>query len=1137
MNNTGTHDGDLCGCCEGVEAITPEPVANRPGLDALTYRTGTHATFLETMVTRLSQHRLILKPDELLPDMAAAGSDLWPLRALQTRAPDDPAIAFLDAWATVADVLTFYQERIANEGFLRTATERRSVLELARLVGHRPRPGVAASVYLAFTVEDGYQIVIPKGSRAQSTPLKDEVPQAFETSSPLPARSEWNILRPRTSRPAYLPLPLAERTGDLYLDGTATNLRANDALLLVYGSLAGQQVVRKVAVVEAQYALKRTWVKLQAEPGQKQMAPAGQGAITKPVLLDDLVGPLTKPRSIPPANTQALVRTRTGLFGKGSGVGDQLLLALKPGLAEVLQPAWGNAAATPPSSLQSLQAMRVNAGVFGRTAPLQQISDENGKVIGQEEWPLTGAAQIAVRLFPREAGGLLFLAAMPAGIATDLGFVRLSIQAGGRRRTAAAGLKDGEARLGDDAVRIKVNGPPDALSVVVIFEGRDRTYEFKRMGDQWAVIAQNQAGDKLGEWELTMQEELTEPVAGGEINAGINGRDGVYVSEKLLLPPDPCNVIDLDTVYDAIVPGGWVVIERAGHPGLEHVVAWIDQVQKVQRIDYSLTATVTRLVLVRGPDDSTAAEWLSNDDRLLSDVRNTVVYAGSEALALAEEPITDPVCDAEIELDGLYDGLESGRWLIVAGERTDVPGATGVMAAELVMIEGVRQDVAQIAAASGAPGLEVAPHDVAEVKAVALPGDRVHTFVRLATGLSYCYKRESLAIYGNVAEATHGETRSEVLGSGDGSKPFQTFVLKQLPLTYVPAATPAGAESTLEVRVNGVRAHEDDSLIDLAPDARGYVVRRDDGGEESDAGAPVDEKTSVIFGDGIHGARLPTGQENLAAVYRKGIGRAGNVKARQIDQLVTRVPLGMKGVLNPLPATGGADKDSRDDIRERAPLGVAALDRLVSVQDYADFARTFAGIGKASAARLPSGRGQVVHVTVAGKDDIPIVETDALYRNLLASLHTFGEPYLPIRLAPRELKLAVIGAAVKVQPDYLWELVAPVLRKALLDAFGFGRRDLGQPLWQSEVVAAMQRVPGVAYVRMDTFAGVDETTPPSQLLNLAGQLGLEAAIAVELASAQRDPATGQMSISPAQLVMLSPQVADTLFLTELTNDR
>ena len=59
------------------------------------------------------------------------------LRSLTTRDPDDFTIALLDGWATLADVLTFYQERIANELWLRTATERDSILRLAQLIGYR----------------------------------------------------------------------------------------------------------------------------------------------------------------------------------------------------------------------------------------------------------------------------------------------------------------------------------------------------------------------------------------------------------------------------------------------------------------------------------------------------------------------------------------------------------------------------------------------------------------------------------------------------------------------------------------------------------------------------------------------------------------------------------------------------------------------------------------------------------------------------------------------------------------------------------------------------------------------------------------------------------------------------------------
>src|SRR5262249_13589115 len=138
--------GAPCGCCEGIQPITPVTIVNRPGLDALAYRVGTYATFLATMEARLTTLALHIPLGELGADRRTKTVTIRPLANLTTRRPSDPAIALLASWATVADVLTFYQERIANEGFLRTATERRSILELARLIGYTLRPGVAATV-------------------------------------------------------------------------------------------------------------------------------------------------------------------------------------------------------------------------------------------------------------------------------------------------------------------------------------------------------------------------------------------------------------------------------------------------------------------------------------------------------------------------------------------------------------------------------------------------------------------------------------------------------------------------------------------------------------------------------------------------------------------------------------------------------------------------------------------------------------------------------------------------------------------------------------------------------------------------------------------------------------------------------
>jgi hypothetical protein len=160
-----------------------------------------------------------------------------------------------------------------------------------------------------------------------------------------------------------------------------------------------------------------------------------------------------------------------------------------------------------------------------------------------------------------------------------------------------------------------------------------------------------------------------------------------------------------------------------------------------------------------------------------------------------------------------------------------------------------------------------------------------------------------------------------------------------------------------------------------------------------------------------------------------------------------------------------------------APLGLLSLDRLVSLRDYADFARAFAGIGKASAAKLSDGQREMVHVTIAGLDDVPILPSSDLFVNLQSAFSLLGDARQPVQLAVRELVLLVIAARVRVAENYSWKLVEPHVRAALLEAFGSERRDLGQPVASSEVIGTIARVPGVEFVDLDVFGGIPEVVP------------------------------------------------------------
>ncbi|WP_167450035.1 putative baseplate assembly protein [Streptomyces hyaluromycini] len=188
----------------------PARPADPAGRTGLSYRAGTHAEVLDRALTALRLR----------------------LPALTTQDAADPAVALLDAWATVADIVTFYQERIAREGFLHTATERRSVLELARAIGYELAPGVAAATWLSFTVEDavdpGARAVVPAGTRVQSIPGQGQLPQTFETAEELTARAERNAMRLRLRRTQQITTGAAQ----VLLDGVTTGLRPGDPLLI-----------------------------------------------------------------------------------------------------------------------------------------------------------------------------------------------------------------------------------------------------------------------------------------------------------------------------------------------------------------------------------------------------------------------------------------------------------------------------------------------------------------------------------------------------------------------------------------------------------------------------------------------------------------------------------------------------------------------------------------------------------------------------------------------------------------------------------------------------------------------------------------------------------------------------------------
>jgi hypothetical protein len=1198
-----------CGCCIGVHLATPQTLYNRPGLNALQYRVGTYATFFETMLARLHSLPVAAQPD------SGVTSLLYPLKGLTTRELDDPAIALLDAWAVIADILSFYQERVANEGYLLTATERRSVLELARLIGYKLRPGVAASVYLAFSVIDGFEGVLPAGTRAQSVPGAGQTAQFFEIEDPLPSRAGWNALNPRLTRPQIITPPpttpgVANHLGTnadlvdaLFLKGVATNLKTGDALLVSFGDAPDQHYLRIVEEVDIQGDASRTRIVLQRTPAADLTLVdiltrfvedaatsfegsdlAGQAADLLQPLLDQektgLLTPLTIASSVPPLRILQAMATKRG-FAR-----------LEPWFRHLTQ-TLGDLSS---GASFSRQAVAANATTT-RIQPA--ITNYATSSLSQLDLLLDPLSK-PVSVQPRNALALGRSVASTFTAQSDTVPRLLNTL----RRVPGRGIYNAWGSAEPNPIELEIFALRSKSALFASSYVGAATF-VKVPGTHGGGFTQFAAPNLNNAWGQLLPK--SDQIAG--------------------VPPPSFSVLALDTVNDKIQPGSWIAIER---PDIElaadagalkrsfHRVAAARSIALDTTTGFSARSTVLDLETpwLQASGAQTMATFFGSTLLL----RGTVVYTQAEPVDLAEEPLDRDVEGSSVELDGLYDGLEAGKWVIVTGTRTDLPNVTGASASELVMISGVTQGkgksscrpflLKQVpfrqllyisdANAAGdrlvvgrpAPGLKdlldqvgnpdfpnqefcehvqlcpglyadayvptsaersgnfspfaaqlidpdsnppgstfrngVLPQNPAifawRIRNIASGAETVHTTLEFANALSYTYDSTSVAVMANVARATHGQLTGEVLGDGDAAQAFQTFALRQTPLTYVPADTPNGTASTLQVTVNEIQWDEAVDFSELRPNDRAYTTLTDDNG-----------KVQMIFGDGEHGVRVPTGNSNIKGTYRYGIGKPGNVDAGSITQMATH-PLGSKDVTNPLEASGGADPDSRDQARRNAPTAVLALDRLVSVQDYADFARTFAGIAKTSSILISDGRRQLVHLTIAGADDMRIDQSSDLYRNLVAASAKYGDFFQPVQVRVRRVKLLVISAAIHLQPGYSWDAVAPLIRSALLDLFSFDARELGQPAFPSEAIAAMQGVEGVSYANLQIFDAVAEDTTVKQLAALAGTLAPQPFVSAS--RAYLDPAApgdadACTRIKAAELIFLTPDLPETLILTQI----
>jgi predicted phage baseplate assembly protein len=270
-------------------------------------------------------------------------------------------------------------------------------------------------------------------------------------------------------------------------------------------------------------------------------------------------------------------------------------------------------------------------------------------------------------------------------------------------------------------------------------------------------------------------------------------------------------------------------------------------------------------------------------------------------------------------------------------------------------------------------------------------------------------------------------------------------------------------------------------LANSREDAHEFSTTRDDS-----------EETTVMFGDGVNGARPPMGKDNIHARYRRGLGTSGNVPVDGVQQLIDSLA-GVQQVTNPQPTGGGADPDRSDQIRAKAPTSMRTFNRAASLQDYAALALTFPGIAKASAAWIAQDANGTlaqpqIQLTVATVSGNPIMQTSAAgqLRNFLDARRDANVPLRIRDFKPVYVDLVVI---VDLKDGYPRQATFARVQAALNPGingdgsagyFALHNLDFGENLHLSAIYALLMQVSGVRDTNITTFRRMDsDSSDPS----------------------------------------------------------
>lgn len=220
----------------------------------------------------------------------------------------------------------------------------------------------------------------------------------------------------------------------------------------------------------------------------------------------------------------------------------------------------------------------------------------------------------------------------------------------------------------------------------------------------------------------------------------------------------------------------------------------------------------------------------------------------------------------------------------------------------------------------------------------------------------------------------------------------------------------------------------------------------------------------VLFGDGV-GGRIPATAGTITATYRVGVGASGNVPANKITFFLTNAVSGVT-VTNQEATAGGEDEESTDSIRTNAPLALRALNRAVSLKDYAYLALQVPGVAKAIA---DSEVYTSINLYIApfGDPGASGSTTTAVFDELATRVGEFfidkSAPNVTLTVLPPTYVDIDVDVTVNVLPQYRQDIINNQILASIRELFAAQNSFFADRIPVQYILTAINGVVGVDY--------------------------------------------------------------------------